>query len=34
MPHSERVVLSDTAHLAMVEHPEWFDQTATEFLLS
>jgi pimeloyl-ACP methyl ester carboxylesterase len=34
MPHSERIVLSDTAHLAMVEHPEWFDQTATEFLLS
>jgi pimeloyl-ACP methyl ester carboxylesterase len=34
MPHSERILLKDTGHVAMVEHPEWFDQTATKFLLS
>lgn len=33
MPHAERIVLADTGHVAMVEHPEWFDATATRFLL-
>jgi pimeloyl-ACP methyl ester carboxylesterase len=33
MPHAERIVLRDTAHVAMVEHPEWFDRTAIDFLL-
>jgi pimeloyl-ACP methyl ester carboxylesterase len=34
LPNSEVIVLSETAHVAMVEHPEWFDRTATEFLLA
>ncbi|MBJ7458916.1 MAG: alpha/beta fold hydrolase [Thermoleophilaceae bacterium] len=32
MPHAERILLRDTGHLAMVEHPEWFDRTASQFL--
>ncbi|MGK2878213.1 MAG: alpha/beta fold hydrolase [Solirubrobacterales bacterium] len=34
MPHAERILLRDTGHVAMVEHPEWFDRTASEFLLT
>lgn len=33
MPHAERILLRDTGHVAMVEHPEWFDRTAIDFLL-
>jgi pimeloyl-ACP methyl ester carboxylesterase len=33
IPQAEKIVLRDTAHVAMVEHPEWFDRVATEFLL-
>jgi pimeloyl-ACP methyl ester carboxylesterase len=33
MPHAERIALADTGHVAMVEHPEWFDDTVTRFFL-
>lgn len=32
MPHAERIALRDTGHVAMVEHPEWFNQVAAQFL--
>jgi pimeloyl-ACP methyl ester carboxylesterase len=34
MPHAEKILLNDTGHVAMLEHPEWFDRTATDFLLA
>jgi pimeloyl-ACP methyl ester carboxylesterase len=33
MPHAEKILLRDTGHVAMLEHPEWFDRTAIDFLL-
>ncbi len=33
MPHAEKILLRDTGHVAMIEHPEWFDRTAIDFLL-
>jgi pimeloyl-ACP methyl ester carboxylesterase len=34
IPDAKTILLDDTGHVAMVEHPEWFDRTASEFLLS
>ncbi|MGH2905300.1 MAG: alpha/beta fold hydrolase [Solirubrobacterales bacterium] len=33
IPGSRKMVLNDTAHVAMVERPAWFNATAREFLL-
>ena len=33
IPGARTILLDDTGHVAMVEHPEWFDRTASEFLL-
>ena len=32
IPHAKKILLDDTGHVAMLEHPEWFDRTAVEFL--
>lgn len=34
IPNSELIVVKNAAHVLMVEHPEWFDRTATDFLLT
>lgn len=34
LPNGVAMVLSETAHSAMVEHPDWFDRTAIDFLLA
>ncbi|MBI5309698.1 MAG: alpha/beta fold hydrolase [Actinobacteria bacterium] len=31
---SKKLVLRDTGHVAMIEHPEWFNNTARDFLLA
>lgn len=33
IPNSRKLVLNDTAHVAMVERPAWFNATARDFLL-
>jgi pimeloyl-ACP methyl ester carboxylesterase len=33
LPNAQLLVVRNAAHVLMVEHPEWFDNTASEFLL-